>query len=298
MGGPRLFGRDLRSGKVVGGGGGGCGGGYDQAAGSKRPASMLESESGVPVVTWLTFGANSHFVQAGFDADGAAIMYNKRDTIFSKANDILSQCVRNSSAIQVEHDEKWVKFPGIGEQFKKETGEENAFAVATCSEHGKWGVGFHYGNTGREESAKLALAVAIVLGTDMENRIGALFPDFAIICDESAIGREVVQTKYPKLNAPSQAQHQVQEAAQQVSAAMSARAGGGVQSGVGQELAIAQAQAEAMAAEQAAAEWKMNMQMAAMEAQHVQQEALSWQMQVQNAMSSSMAAFGHNANEL
>lgn len=287
-------------GPLYGGKGGGGGGPtYGDAAGSKRgAASMLESEAGVPVVTWLTFGANSHFVQAGFDADGAAIMYNKKDAIFGKAHDILLQVVGNRSSIQCEHDEKWAKFPGIGEQFKKETGEENAFAVATSTEHDKWGVGFHYGQQGREESAKLALAIAIALGTEMENRIGALFPDFAIICDESAIGREVVKSKYPKLTPPSQAQHQVQQAAQEVSSAVSARAGAAAAlSGTQLELANAQATAEAMAAEQAAAEWKMNMQMAAMEAHHAT-EAASWQMQVQSAMASSMAAFGHNSNEL
>jgi len=135
--------------------------------GKKRSALALESESGVPVVTWLSFGANSHFVQAGFDGDGPAILHNKRDSIFNKGQDILDQVVRDKSTIQVEHDEKWTKFPGMGEAFKRETGEENCFAVATCTEHGKWAVGFHYGWQGREQAAKLALAVAIVLGTDM-----------------------------------------------------------------------------------------------------------------------------------
>ena len=163
--------------------------------GKKRSALALESESGVPVVTWLSFGANSHFVQAGFAGEGPAILYNKRDDILSQAQDILDKA--GCCKVEVEHDEKWEKFPGIGEAFKKDTGEENVFAIATSSEHGKWAAGFHYGRKGRELAAKLALAVAIVSGSDLENRVGQLFPDFAIILDEAAIGAEVARKKSP-----------------------------------------------------------------------------------------------------
>lgn len=247
--------------------------GESVAGGKKRSAMALESESGVPVVTWLSFGANSHFVQAGFDGDGPAILHNKRDPILKKGWEILEQVVMDQSTIQVEHDEKWEKFPGMGEAFKRETGEENCFAVATCTEHGKWAVGFHYGHQGREEAAKLALAVAIILGTSMENKIGTLFPDFAIICDESAIGRDVAKAGMPNFNAPSTSS-QVNDAAAQVAASMSARTAEAdlKQTRDHAPPAAAQFATEQMAAAQVAAEWQMQMQMAA---------------------ASSMAAFGH-----
>lgn len=159
--------------------------------GKKRSAQALESESGVPVVTWLSFGAGSAFEKAGFDPTGPAILHNKRDSIFRHGQEILNQVVYDKSTIQIEHDERWQKFPGLGEAFKSQTQEENAFAVATCTEKSCWAAGFHYGWAGREEAAKLALAVAIVAGTDKEEAVGKNFPDFAIILDEAAIGREV-----------------------------------------------------------------------------------------------------------
>jgi len=179
---------------------------WGQQGGKKRSAAALESESGVPVVTWLSFGATSAFVQAGFDHTGPAILHNKRDDILNKGHLILEQVVRDKRSIELQHDENWKMFPGLGEQFKSLTSEENVFAVATCTEHGKWAAGFHYGWQGREQAAKLALAVAIIAGNnDLEEKISRLFPDFGIILDEAAIGREVAVSQQQQVAASMQA---------------------------------------------------------------------------------------------
>jgi len=162
--------------------------------GAKRTAAQLESEAGVPVVTWLTFDPSTPLVQQGFPADVPCMLYTKSINLFSSGEDILREILANvndAKSLDIVHDEEWKKFPGVGEAFKKATGEENCFAVATCREFGKWAVGFHAGWKGRDAAAKLALAVSIVSGSPQEEKIARLFPDFSILLDEVAISREI-----------------------------------------------------------------------------------------------------------
>merc|ERR1712054_727049 len=81
------------------------------------------------------------------------------------------------------HDEDWKIYPGLGQEIKRVAGEENCYAVASSSEHGRWGVGFHAGRKGRDAAAKLALAVSIASGSHYEARLRATYPEFAAILD-------------------------------------------------------------------------------------------------------------------
>lgn len=153
----------------------------------KRTAGEAFSDGLVPKVHWLSFGAGSALVQAGYPGDGPAIQYEKHMSVFQQAYNILAELVSNvNSVVQIEHDEEWKKFPGIGEKFRSVSGQENCFAIATSSEHGVWAAGFHASRKGREAAAKLALGLAISAGTAFEAGLGVTYPDFGLILNGEA----------------------------------------------------------------------------------------------------------------
>lgn len=292
--------------------------GYKPLPKRPRPEETLESEADVPVVTWLSLGPQSQFVQAGFANEGTALLHNNKFQVFTKGWEILQQVVQNPGSIQIEHDDNWNKFPGIGEAFKKETGQEQYYCIATSSEHSKWGAGFAYGYQGREDAARLALAVAIILGSEHENRVGGMFPDFAIMCDEAAIGKEVIQAKLEqqKSSPVGQAAQQIEQKIGKWDAPPSqpmqkiGKWDEGPAGPIGKWDAPPSApppqppsinpsadlqQAEAIASAKAAAEKAAADQQAAMEAQKAQAQADNWQMQVQMAAATAMGSFGHFA---
>merc|ERR1712196_82888 len=71
----------------------------------------------LPRVHWLSFGEESVLVQSGFRGFGPAIFYEKKHPIFNESAGILQEIV-DMNAVELDHDEEWLKYPKIGEMFK------------------------------------------------------------------------------------------------------------------------------------------------------------------------------------
>lgn len=138
-------------------------------------SQTANSSGGSPVIHWLVSPPESPLVQQGMPEDGPAIFFNKEQSVFQSASYILGDLVFEGA--EVEHDPDWKIYPGLGDQFKQATGEENCFAIAKA--RGRWGAGFHAGKKGREAAAKLALAVALASGTPKEAELCGRYNDFA-----------------------------------------------------------------------------------------------------------------------
>eukprot|EP00930_Biecheleria_cincta_P039238 TRINITY_DN26997_c0_g1_i1.p1 TRINITY_DN26997_c0_g1~~TRINITY_DN26997_c0_g1_i1.p1 ORF type:complete len:772 (-),score=139.95 TRINITY_DN26997_c0_g1_i1:156-2471(-) len=154
--------------------------GVGQATSSGRGSASV----GIPKVTWLSFGPDMSLVGEGMPDTAPMILYDKQQSIFQSASYMISDLVTDMSDVQIHHDEDWKQWPMVGEEYKEQTGEENCFAIATSTEHNKWAAGFHAGKKGRETAAKLALAVAIAAGTELEEKLYRNYPEFRTLLDE------------------------------------------------------------------------------------------------------------------
>merc|ERR1712232_545960 len=67
----------------------------------------------------------------GLPADGPALGYNKEQTIFSSGTKLAGEL----GLVTLDDDDEWKKYPGMGEQYQKLTGDENCYAVAISKEH-------------------------------------------------------------------------------------------------------------------------------------------------------------------
>lgn len=140
----------------------------------------------VPEPTWLSFSPDFPLVQVGMASEAPALEYNKKQLCFQEGYYILSSLVPNiqeGEGFTIEHDDDWTKYPEVGESYKAATGVDHCFAIASCSEHKKWGIGLGGGKKGRESSAKLALALALATGSPMEAKLRAEFPSFDVLLD-------------------------------------------------------------------------------------------------------------------
>jgi len=157
---------------AFGGGGGGGGGAWGKGGGGGDDWGPAKPDGGTPNVHWLTTDSSFPLVQEGLPETAPAILYDKSQSLFQSAHHVLSEVVEDvGEQVVITHDEDWQQFPGIGEQFKELSREENCFAIACSKEHGKWAAGFHSGKKGRESAAKLALAIAIAAGTEDEAKL-------------------------------------------------------------------------------------------------------------------------------
>eukprot|EP00931_Biecheleriopsis_adriatica_P009702 TRINITY_DN110779_c0_g1_i1.p1 TRINITY_DN110779_c0_g1~~TRINITY_DN110779_c0_g1_i1.p1 ORF type:complete len:880 (+),score=199.71 TRINITY_DN110779_c0_g1_i1:82-2640(+) len=148
---------------------------------------------GTPKVHWITFGPELSLVADGLPDTAPMVLFDKKQSIFQSAHYILADVMMDPEAVQIDHDEDWLQFPLVGEEFQRVAGEENCFAIATSHEHGKWAAGFHAGKKGRESAAKLALAVAIAAGTEAEAELCRTYPEFGDLLNISSTSGSIQQ---------------------------------------------------------------------------------------------------------
>jgi len=119
----------------------------------------------------------------GYPDSAPAVVHDKKDPLFSSASFIIGELIEDfATDVELVHDEDWEQFPQLGEALKAAIGEESGFAVAVHSNSGKWGVGAAHGKKGRESSAKVSLAVAMLQDDSAKmNKLAKTYPDLAIL---------------------------------------------------------------------------------------------------------------------
>lgn len=154
--------------------------------GKSAPASWEESASPLSSVHYqkLELPVNSLIVQQGLLASGPAVEWAKDQPIFNSVVHLLNKLLVQDAA-QVEHDADWEKYPDIGRAWQNAAGEEQCFAVAFCPSLGLWGVGVAQGWKGREQAAKLALAMAVHDVRPLAKDAQWEFPDFMSLCRQT-----------------------------------------------------------------------------------------------------------------
>jgi hypothetical protein len=123
----------------------------------------------------------SNMVQDGYPDRGPAIVYEKSEEIFQSAAQMLSELIGDmTKSVQIHHDPDWQQFPEAGESLRQASGEEHCFALATVADHKTWAIGAAPGWKTRESAVKLALCVAIAVGTggDMYDALKESYPAF------------------------------------------------------------------------------------------------------------------------
>jgi len=151
-------------------------------------------EGGGPSVYMLQL-SNNFLVQESLPDSGPAIVYDKSEAIFNSAANILTDLIGDmAKSVQIHHDPDWQQFPDAGEALKQACGEEHCLALATVADYSTWAIGAAPGWKNRESTVKLALCVAIAVGTDMYEALVESYPDFQRMC----IGAGLVET--PKTN--------------------------------------------------------------------------------------------------
>jgi hypothetical protein len=142
-----------------------------------------------PEVYWLALPGGSLMME-GFPATAPAVVYDKNVEIFSSHNDLISQCVGDSSRdVQIEDDADWKTYPEIGEALTAAgCSDEYGYAVAKCPSQGKWAVGIASGWKMRERAANVAMAMALAAGTPRAESLTVQFPVFGAMIDSETGG--------------------------------------------------------------------------------------------------------------
>lgn len=140
------------------------GGAYGKGAPAPQAAWQQQEDVGdTPQVLAITLTQDSQLTEQGFPPDAPVLTYAKSSTVFSNGHSILQEVVGDVGAeCEIHHDTEWELFPEVGAAIKAAGGEEMCFSVATCPSQGRWAVGLANGWKGRETSAKLALAFALL----------------------------------------------------------------------------------------------------------------------------------------
>merc|ERR1719188_294134 len=139
-------------------------------------------------VFWISVGDNA-LTQQGFPPDGAAMVYEKGPNIFSSSAFVLGDIVGDiSTEVEIVHDADWEQYPDIGQVVQQATGEEHCFAVAVCASQAKWGIGLASGHKGRENAAKLALAVSLASDNPaVAGKLASSYPEFGAILRKQGV---------------------------------------------------------------------------------------------------------------
>eukprot|EP00418_Pyrodinium_bahamense_P000548 CAMPEP_0179014226 /NCGR_PEP_ID=MMETSP0796-20121207/2140_1 /TAXON_ID=73915 /ORGANISM="Pyrodinium bahamense, Strain pbaha01" /LENGTH=776 /DNA_ID=CAMNT_0020709769 /DNA_START=72 /DNA_END=2402 /DNA_ORIENTATION=+ len=179
--------------------GGGCKGCLGATEGPYNPEEPAQQDSAgdeplgpgggaAPAITWVTLPGDSALVQEGLSADGPAISHDKTfQATFSNAHHILSELVGDMSEVTFNHDPEWDKYPDVAEALKAAGGEQNCQCIVICPSKGKWAVGLGGGWKTRETAGKLAMAVALAVGTEQLGRLMMNYPEFADLCSSAGL---------------------------------------------------------------------------------------------------------------
>jgi len=152
----------------------------------KTPAKQAWSSSppvggGLPV--YMLNLSNDFLVQEGLPESGPAIVYDKSEEIFQSAGKMLAELIGDlAKSVQIHHDPDWEQFPDAGEALRQTSGDEHCFALATVADYKTWAIGAAPGWKNRETAVKLALCVAIAVGTDMYDALAESYPEFQRMC--------------------------------------------------------------------------------------------------------------------
>jgi len=149
--------------------------------GASKWADTSSQWAGPPAdVYWVSVPDTSTLVLNGLPKDGPAIKYEKGKTIFESSTHILREILGDiTTQTQLIHDADWEQFPEIGPILKQATGEEDCFGVAYCPQRGVWGIGIATGWKPRENSCRLALALALAKqDPSVASALSVNYPEF------------------------------------------------------------------------------------------------------------------------
>jgi len=147
----------------------------------KGQNARSNSSTNAPKTHWLTIGPDSKLMLEGLPETGPAISHDKAfQEFFSNAGGVLAEL--DPEGVNIEHDADWQVFPEVGEAIKQAGAEENCYAVAMSASHGVWGAGIGAGWKARENSSKLALAVAVAQASGRVEEMCGQHPEFAAVC--------------------------------------------------------------------------------------------------------------------
>lgn len=159
----------------------------------KKAKAAAGSDDSHPDVHWIVLNEESTLTGQGLPAEGAAVAYNKAQSIFSSSHHILS-CLVEDVAVDCEfvHDPDWKQFPEVARAMKAAAPvEAQSFVLATCPGSAKWALGLASGWKHRESAGKLALAVAIAQdGGPFVDEAFANYPEFAALVSSGAFDPE------------------------------------------------------------------------------------------------------------
>mmetsp|Transcript_82330 Transcript_82330/g.233459 ORF Transcript_82330/g.233459 Transcript_82330/m.233459 type:complete len:196 (-) Transcript_82330:47-634(-) len=142
-----------------------------------------------PAIHWITLEEASSLTTEGFPPSAAVIAFGGKEFkgFFANAHHILQELIEDMKQVVFHDDADWKIFPEVAKAVKRAGGEETCYCVATCAIHGLWAVGLADGWKARENAAKMAMAIALTMGTDMVQALAMRYPEFGTICASAGL---------------------------------------------------------------------------------------------------------------
>lgn len=152
---------------------------------AKQAWSSSSPVGGGPPVYMLQLSFSE---EDGLPDRGPAIVYDKSEEIFQSAANMLSDLLGDmAKSVQIHHDPDKQHFPEAEEALRQASGEEHCLALATVADYRVWAIGAAPGWKNRERAVKLALCVAIAVGTDMYHTLVKTYPEFRAMCEGAGL---------------------------------------------------------------------------------------------------------------
>lgn len=157
----------------------------------KRKATQALTAEKAAHFAWLeiTGPEKDALVGSGMPTRVPVVPYDRDKKVFQRARSILQNLIDDQEweAVTVEHDEDLTLFPHIVDALNTATGEAIQYCIARHVKLGRWAVGTGYNIKGRENAAKVALAVSIAQEAGKMEKTALDEGDFATFCVQAGL---------------------------------------------------------------------------------------------------------------
>jgi len=156
------------------------------AAARAAPAAAMAGAK--EAVKWLNLPPGSQFAAMGMPELGPCVFQEEviKDMLANSAH-ILNEFTIDLEQVVFQHDSDWDTYPEVAEAIKSQAGQELPLCVAICEEKAIWAVGAATGWKKREQTAKLALCVALAANLDDFEKLAKSQPEFTQLCEAVGI---------------------------------------------------------------------------------------------------------------
>jgi len=134
-------------------------------------------------ILWITLNENAPLVwKEALPAVAPVISYSTEISNLAGAATSILKDILGEEELEVNHDPDWDAYPEVGQAILRAGGAEECQCVCICNARALWAVGCAGKWKHRENSAKLALCVALAWNTKNFNDLAKQWPEFGAWC--------------------------------------------------------------------------------------------------------------------